>query len=68
MNQPMILFQSAHDGTIAPNSCELIKSSINSIVKIEKHMKNSGHAILLYRKFDQVVNQTWAFIENLKIL
>ena len=68
VSQPILIFHGAYDKTIDIDSSELIYSSVNSSTKIKQTMLESGHVMLLDKEFKLIAEQTWNFIEGLKIL
>ena len=63
IEQPVLIFQGCDDKTVAPNAGEMILNGVSATVKEHHWMKNSNHAIVLDKEYEEVVKISLRFVK-----
>ena len=66
--QPILIIQANLDETVDLNSGNIIARGVQSAVKKIFWMEKSGHAVILEKQFEEVLQTTFAFIKKINRL
>ncbi|MFA5836475.1 MAG: alpha/beta fold hydrolase [Bellilinea sp.] len=64
VRQPALIFQGKLDGTIDPDGAKVVLNQLGSPDKKLVWLENSGHTLLLGREYNQIYQDTLAFIQR----